>query len=275
MAWVTLLGGPAMDPVRRLRDLPALGLSKQDQFTRFVDSAINIQTGLITLYVRAPDPQMAIDVSQAVLSRTAAQITSLSEDLFRQRLDRARAAVSEAELTLSQAQSDLVQFQITHGEADPQARITGIFDTIRQLQAQAQDLDNQIEAARVAGQAGSFQTTRLTRLMTNLDARIAKQRQTLIDPAAKGPSLNALLLDFNMLTLQVHASEEAVSISRQALAKAADDAALGRSSFQIVVPPGTGTYPAGPNVLASGLVALLLLTGLFSIVKLLVPTRRA
>lgn len=272
---IALLGSDAMDPVRRLRDLPLLRLSKQDQFARFVDASINIQTGLFTLYVRTPDPAQAIAISQTVLDKTAARITGLSEDLFQQRLSRARAAVAEARAALATAQSDLIQFQITTGETNPQARIDSIFATIRGLEAEKQTLANQLQELAAIGGGKPFQKDRLAEMDRGLDLRIAEQRRLLLGPAqAGGKTLNALLLDHEMLVLQVRVSEEALTLARQALGSATDAAALGRSSFQIVVPPKTAENPSAPNVVMSGLVALLALLGLFSVVKLLIPSRK-
>lgn len=271
---IATLSSAAMDPLRRLRDLPALTFSKQDQFTRFVDAAINIQTGLLTLYVRMPDKAQAIAISQTVLDRTAARITGLSEDLFDQRLTRARAAVAEAQAALAAAQTDLIQFQITTGETNPQARIDTVFATIQALEAEKQALANQMQELAAIGGGKPFQKERLAEMAAGLDLRITEQRRLLVDPArAGGKTLNALLLDHEMLVLQVRVSEEALTQTRQALAAATDAAALGRSTFQIVVPPKTSEHASAPNVGMSGLVALIALLGLFSVAKLLLPSR--
>lgn len=271
---IAFLSGPAMDPARRLRDLPLLRLSKQDQFARFVEASINIQTGLFTLYVRTPDPAQAIAISQTVLNKTAARITGLSEDLFQQRLSRARAAVAEAQVALAQAQSDLIQFQITTEETNPQARIDSIFATIRGLEAEKQVVANQLQELAAIGGGKPFQKDRLTEMDSGLDARIAEQRRQLVEPAQTGgKTLNALALDHEMLVLQVRVSEEALTLARQTLSAAADAAALGRSTFQIVVPPKTSEHASAPNVVMSGLVALVALLGLFSVIKLLLPSR--
>ena len=271
---ISELSSTAMDPLRRLRDVALLRLSKQDQFSRFVDASINIQTGLLTLYVRTPDRDQAIAISQTVLDKTAAQITGLSEDLYQQRLDRAHATLAEAQAALSVAQSDLIQFQLTSGEANPQARIDSILAAITSLEAERQDLANQMQELAVVGGGKPFQTERLAEMDKGLDQRIADQRRLLVEPAqAGGRSLNALLLDFEMLVLQVRVSSEALTLTRQALAAASDAAALGRSTFQIVVPPRTAEYPSEPNVVMTSLAVLLGLLGVFSVVKLLLPSR--
>jgi len=209
-----------------------------------------------------------------VLDRTAARITELSEDLFDQRLTRARAAVAEAQAALAQAQTDLIQFQITTGETNPQARIDTVFATIQALDAEKQGLANQMQELAAIGGGKPFQKARLDEMAAGLDLRIAEQRRLLVDPArAGGKTLNALLLDHEMLVLQVRVSEEALTQTRQALAAATDAAALGRSTFQIVVPPKTSEHASAPNVVMSGLVALVALLGLFSVAKLLLPSR--
>jgi capsule polysaccharide export protein KpsE/RkpR len=141
------------------------------------------------------------------------------------------------------------------------------------LEAEKQTLANQLQELAAIGGGKPFQKDRLAEMDRGLDLRIAEQRRLLLGPAQGGKTLNALLLDHEMLVLQVRTSEEALTLARQALASATDAAALGRSTFQIVVPPKTSENAAAPNVVMSGLVALLALLGLFSVVKLLIPSR--
>ena len=270
----TTLSSDQLDPASRLRDISFLQISKHDLFGRFVESAINIQTGLITLYVRMPDPAMSITVSDAVLAKVTTQINSLSDDLFEQGIEQNRVAVQEARTALTRAQADLVKLQISTGEADPAAHIASILAIIQQLEAERQDLLSQAQSADVAGNATTYLSDKLKKLQDLLEIRIEEQRRLLVGGTGSGgTSLNSLLLDHELKVLEVKMAEEALTATRVALSKATDDAARGRSIFQIVVPPRSATYPSQPRVLISTLVTLLILLSLFSVVNLLLPQR--
>ncbi|MGH1330641.1 MAG: hypothetical protein ACRBBK_07150 [Paracoccaceae bacterium] len=269
MGLISRLSSREMDPLRRLRDFPILRISKRDQFSRFVDSSINMQTGLMTLYVRAPAPDQAISISEAVLARTAAQINDLSDALFEQRMAQARASVVEARAGLSQAQRALVARQIASGEVSPQARIEGVYANIQQMESEALALVSMIQQAEVGGQAETYATQRLKEREGLLRQRIEQERRLLVEAQGGAPSLNALLVENELAALQVRIAEETLSTSLAALVQASEAAALGRSSFQIIVPPRTSGRAAAPNPILSALVACFALLSLFAMVKVL------
>ncbi|MFT6605963.1 MAG: capsule polysaccharide export protein KpsE/RkpR [Halocynthiibacter sp.] len=265
---ISRLSSDEMDPVRRLRDFPILRISKRDQFTRFVDSSINIQTGLMTLYVRAPTPDQAILISEAILARTAVQINDLSDALFEQRMAQARSSVDEARVGLSEAQKLLISRQISSGEVSPQARIEGVYANIQQMESEALALVSLIQQAEVGGQAGSYATQRLVERERLLRTRIEQERRLLVEAQEGAQSLNALLVENELAALQVRIAEETLSASLAALAQAGDAAALGRSTFQVIVPPRTSGQPSAPNPIISALVAFFGLLSMFVMIKI-------
>lgn len=267
---ISRLSSSEMDLVRRLRDIPIFRLSKRDQFTRFVDSSINIQTGLMTLYVKAPAPDQAITISEAILAGAAVQINDLSDALFEQRIAQARNSVQEARNGLSEAQKALISSQISSGEVSPQARIEGVYANIQQMEMEALALISQIQQAEVGGQAETYATQRLVERERMLRLRIDQERRLLVEAQGGGQSLNALLVENELAALQVRIAEETLSASLAALAQASDAAALGRSTFQVIVPPRTSGKPAAPNPIVSALVALFGLLSAFVMVKILI-----
>ncbi len=275
MGLVTFLSSDALDPYTRLREVPFLSRTKESGFTNFVFSSIDIQTGLLTLYVRAPDPEMAIEVSEAVLELTVAQINELSENLFKYRTALARQTVFEAEAALTQAQTTLTQLQIDSGEANPTARVEGIYATITKLEGDLADIEGQIQRASVAGQSDDLLTQRLFTLKGNIQGLIDSQRMRLISPPSGGGlSLNQLLLDYELAALQLGFAEETLSTARLALAKASDDAALAQSQLLVVVPPKTSNYATLPNVPKTGFVSFLVFLSALSLYRLMPSARR-
>lgn len=275
MGVVSYFSSDALDPYMRLREVPELSITKEDGFSYFVFSSIDIQTGLLSLYVRAPESDMAVEISNMVLELAAAQINQLSEKLFKFRTALARDAVEEARTALTDAQRALTQLQIDSGEANPTARVEGIYATITKLESDMADIEGQIQRASVAGQSDDLMTQRLFTLKENLQGLINRQRARLISPPASGGrSLNQLLLDYELAALQLRIAEETLTGARLALAKATDDAALSQSQFLIVVPSKTSKFATLPNIPKVGFVAFLIFLSTLSLYRLMPSARK-
>lgn len=259
--FVSTLRSDTIDPVARLRILPGLPFDLHDQFGRFVESTVDVQTGLITLYVRAPDPEQAVAVSDTILALANAQINTLNDELYAQRLRQANDAVARAQSDLTAVQSDLVALQIKSRELDPRERIASIYDTIRRLEEDALALNSDLQKAEIAGRGESFLAQQTAEMEGRLHAQIDAQRQLLVsDGNSGGTSLNAVLMQYEMAELQVRAAEGAVASALAALTEANRDAALSRSLFQVIVPPRTGqaaTLPNAPSIMVAAFAVLM------------------
>ncbi|MFC6589788.1 hypothetical protein ACFQDZ_23360 [Sulfitobacter pacificus] len=268
------LSGSYMDSLRRIRDYKLLPITQTRQLRAFVESSANIQSGLLTVYVRLPDAQQAVDVSKLILERTEQQINGLSMEVFERRVELAQDVVTEAQDELKQAQLEVVQLQIKSGEADPNARIENIYLTIRELSGEAQELTSEIERSRLAANAGRYDLDRLTELRDGLEARIEEQRTLLItEPGGGGQSLNSLLTQYELAALNVNIAEQRLTAALEGLSSARQSAALGQSIFQVVVPPTVAIRPTFPNVPASLLIASVLALAVFGLFRLFAPDR--
>lgn len=271
---VTLLSSDAIDPVQRLKTIPGLSLSKRMQFARFVETSVDVQSGLLTLYVRAPSQALAISISEAALRETEIQVNALGQQVFDERQSLARQALQVAQDQLTKAQAALVALQIQYQEADPRNRIEGVYSTIRDLEAQAQSLHNEIQKAEIAGIGDSAQTQQTAALEQRLREQIEAERARLVAPDGSGAvSLNTLLMQYELANLNVSLARDAVTTSLQIQAETGQAAALNRSLFQVAVPPRTAQtaiYPKSPRLLA--LVLVLCLT-LFAMLRLMRAAR--
>lgn len=266
---ITLLSSKAVDPLRKLRDVPFLRINKRDQLSRFVESSIDIQSGLLTLYVRGLTPEDAQKVSEHILVLMDKQINSLSEELFVERIAQSTKSVDDANDALLEAQANLTRLQINNGEADPKARVEAIYETIRQLQSELEKTRSDIALLKASGASKTYQSQRALELEANLQERIAAQRQVLFESSAGRAPLNSLLLDHELATLQVRIAQETLSAALMDLADARKEAELGRSQFQVVVPPNTSSIPSSPDTFLVFLLTFLTTFALFSFYRLI------
>ncbi len=264
-----------IDPLRRMRDISILNMSKQMQLRRFIDSRVDIQTGLLTIHVRDPDPSMAIDVANRILLLAQAQLNALNTSVFDQQVSLAQSAVDAAKADLIDAQALLLNSQIDSGEVDPRLSVAGVYDTIRQLEAEALALQSEVQKAQIAGRGESFLAQQTQELQNRTREAIELQRQKLVSDQAGSPSLNSVLMDFDRASLQVRIAEDALATAFAGLVQATNAAAQNQSLFQVVVPPRAGSTPASPNTLpVLGLLALLF-GALFAFVRIVQVGRTA
>lgn len=268
---ITLLSGEAIDPLRRLQNITGLSIDKRDQFARFVDSSVNVQTGLITLYVRTPDQDGAVATSEQILALVAEQVNALNSDVMSQRLALADQTVVAAQDDLTRAQSEVINLQIESGEANPSARIASVYETISQLEGEVLALSSEINRAEVAGQGESFQNQRAIGLRDRLADQIDAERAVLV--SGEG-SLNAQLQQHHLASLRVDIAEKALTSSLASQAEAHHAAALTASLFQVVVPPRTSKQPMAPNIPGTLLIVSILALAVFALWRVAIGGRQ-
>jgi len=266
----TRFSSDLIDPLHRLRTFSGIPYTKHDQFGRFVDSSVNVQTGLLTIYVRDAQRDRAEATAQAIIAFTAAQINKLNDSILDQRVSTSREAVDVAQSELQDARRDFVLLQIRNGEVDPQRRIASIYDSINAMEAEVMSLNSEISRARFAGAGEGQKALQAIALKDHLEREIALQRAALVTPSANdAPSLNATLMEFELARLRVDLAQQAYSAALASQADAKEAGVLQRSVFQVVVPPRTSeqaTFPKTPTQVA--LVAIVALA-FFAFIRLL------
>lgn len=262
---VTELSGSAIDPVRRLRTIPLLSVSKRMQFDRFVESSVDVQSGLLTLFVRADSHENAILVSEAVLRNAETQVSRLGQMLFDKRQSHATDMRLAAERQVQEAQTALVALQMKYQDVDPKNRVENIYARIKELEDEAYRIDNDIQKAQIAGVGDSRQTEKLIALASHIEGQIDNERAQLVSPDGISPTpLNNMLMEYERASLNLELAREAVRTAIAAQAEANREAALNQSVFQVVVPPSTAQaalYPRIPATLSFTLVVCLALFG--------------
>ncbi len=271
---VETLSGPAIDPVFRLRDVPALNISRDGGFRRFVDASIDVQSGLMTVEVRTADPAQSVEITELVLEETALQINRLNTEIYQERVATAEVTVDKARQSLAFAHADLTKLQLANQEADPRQRIGGVYSRIEALETEADRVEAELARAEIAGQAGSYRAERLVQFQARLQSQIDAQRQRLVGgPESVEAALTAQLMQHERAALEVQIAEEALAEAQRSLSAARADAISNMSVFQIVVPPQSAATPAHPNIPAATFLTLLVALCVFGAFKMFLPHR--
>ncbi|KID12531.1 hypothetical protein [Ponticoccus alexandrii] len=265
--FVTEVSGPALDPLRRLRDIPALSITRHGRFDRYVETSVDVQSGLLTLYVRAPDPDRAVAVSEAVLTSAEAQVARLGQALFDQRRADAALMRESAEAQVREAQARLLTLQMRYQDVDPRQRVENIYARIRGLEEEAYRTRTEVQKAQIAGVGENRQTANLEALALQLDAQIRTEREQLVAPEGTSATpLNTMLAEYDDAALELELAREAVREAIEAEIAANREAALNRSIFQVVVQPDTDDIPAYPRSFGTILTVLIASIGLLAVI---------
>ncbi|MBY6164153.1 hypothetical protein KUV73_24980 [Mameliella alba] len=247
MGLVTKLSGEAIDPLRRLRTIPFFSVSKHSQFDRFVESSVDVQSGLLTLYVRAPSYDEALAVSDAVLRNAEAQVSRLGQTLFDQRQSHATGMRAAAETEVRNAQAALLALQIKYQDVDPKKRVENTYDRIHELELELSNLDKEIQKARISGIGDSKQTEKMIVLAKHIEEQIDAERAKLVSTSGLlSAPLNNIVMEYDRAALDLELAHQAVKTAIAAQVETSREAALNRSVFQVVVPPSaaqSATFP--------------------------------
>lgn len=274
--FITRYSSAQMDPARRLYALPRSGIEQRRQSTRFIDSSIDVQSGLLTLYVRAIDPQEAITTAALVLDRTGAQINALIDEMHAERIALAQATLAKAEQEMAEAQAEIIRLQISGGEVDPQMRVVSLYQTIDDLEQEVRSLQTEVQKAEFSGMSDTLAARQTATLKSNVEAEIAALRERLVAPSGTtGLSLNALVIAFERAQLELGIARDGVAAALAALGEAEKAAALGRSQFQVVVAPQTDPVPRYPQIPGTLALVFIFCLTLFGFWRLISAGRRS
>lgn len=266
---ITRWSSEEIDPILRLRTVPVLGLSKERQIGRFVQSSVDIQTGLLTISVRDPDQLKAEQAAALIIMAIDSRMNGLKNRQFDVQIAQAEASIETARGDLLAAQQQLLALQLQSGEVDPSQRIESIYATLQHLEAEALELEGEAQRAEIAGRGDTLLAGQTRQLVNFTRSEIENRRALLVEGTVDAPSLNKVLLEYDMANLRIRASEKALEIAFDNLAAVSRQAANSQSSLQVIVPPQSSAVPLNtngvPTLLLIGVVSL----SLFAFLRIL------
>lgn len=108
------------------------------------DTNFDSSTGIVTFEVQAFDPQMTLDLANAVLDATVRLVNQISESARRDAVAFATIEVDRAEERLRTAQAAVREFRSTSGSVDPAASAQLDAELSAQLEAQLAEVRSRI-----------------------------------------------------------------------------------------------------------------------------------
>ena len=195
------------DMISRLWQKPT-----QDELTRYwrwaVVPQLNVDTGIISLEVKAYTPEMAQKVTRAVLERSEALVNAMNERARHDAVELAREEVSRAEERIRHAQSAMREFRDAHNLIDPKITAEGLQGLVTGLEAEATSLRTQISEARSYMNDGAPLIKSLKQRLSAVEKQLAEEKLRVAGQGAPQGNLNSLVADYEDLTIEAEFAQK-------------------------------------------------------------------
>lgn len=247
-----------MDPLSRLGE----NGDPYNYYLKRVKVAVDVQEGILRLYVQARTPQDATRFGNGILAAAETHVNDMSRKITNDQMSALTQDVQEAEQQVAESGRSLAAVQARRGEFNPEQSATAVYQLISQLELQQSEAQRQRNSLLDQGLTNSPLLPQLEARMSELKAQIAEQRQRLVNP--NGTSLSTTLSEFQGATARKEIAQarwqSALNTLQQAYLRTLEE----RRYFVVIVGMSVGAVPAVGDLLpiALPILAALLVLGL-------------
>lgn len=249
----------AMDPLTRY-DGP-LG-HNDDPFAYYqkrVKVAVDVQEGILRLYVQARTQEDAVRFGNAILAAAERHVNASSDKIGNDQIEALTRDVQRAERQVATTRQSLASVQARRGELSPEQAATAIYQLVSNLELQLSEAERQRDSLRAEGLTDSPLLPSLDQRVRELRSQIAEQRGRLVNPG--GGALSATLNEYEGAASRKEIAQARWQSALNTLQQAYLDVLQQRRYFVLVVGMSAGTAAAVRDYGAIA-VPLLILIGL-------------
>lgn len=196
----------------------------QDELARYwrwaVVPQLNVDTGIISLEVKAYTPKMAQQVTEAVLARSEALVNAMNERAQKDAVSLAREEVQRAEERVRNAQSAMREFRDAHNLIDPKVTAEGLQGLLTGLEAEATTLRTQISEARSYMKADAPLIKSLTQRLAAVEKQLAEEKLRVAGQNSTQGNLNSLVAAYEDLTIEAEFAQKQLVSAMASLERA-------------------------------------------------------
>ena len=260
-----------MDPLTRLNG--AFGLNREpfDYYQKRVRVSVDVQQGLLRLYVQARTPEDAVRFGNGILAAAEAHVNAFSDKISEDQIASLTRDVQNAEQQVSETRRSVAAIQARRGELSPEQTATAVYQLISQLELQRAEAERERDALLSQGLTESPLLPRLTARVQELNAQIAEQRRRLVNPG--GTSLQRTLNEFEGAQARSEIArarwESTLNVLQQAYLRILEQ----RRYFVLVVGMAVSGSPAVRDIVSIALPILALIALLYAILFIIRRTR--
>jgi capsular polysaccharide transport system permease protein len=256
-----------MDPIQRLQPDASLEAAYK-VFTRHIQIAYDPTEGLIKMEVIAPDPQLAADFSQALISYAEEQVDQLTQRLREDQMKGARESYENAEVEMLEAQRRVVELQERFKVLSSEVEVSLITGQIGQLESQLTADRLSLAQMESNAQPNQARMQPLIRRIATLESEIAALRAKLTEDDGNGMSLAQVQSELLVAQADVQTRQLLLAQSLQALETARLEANRQVRYLSVSVNPVAPDEAAYPRAFENTLVALLIFAGIYLMISM-------
>lgn len=253
-----------MDPLQRLRGPFGVNDNSFDYYRKRVRVAVDVQEGILRLYVQARTQKDAIRFGNALLAAAERHVNEYSEKISSDQISALSRDVQTAEQQVAETRRSLAAVQARRGELSPEATATAVYQLISSLELQLAEAQRERNALLDQGLTNSPLLPRLTARMEELRAQIADQRRRLVNPG--GGSLARTLNEYESASSRKEIAQARWQSTLNTLQQAYLRILEERRYFVIIVNMAVGSDPKVRDLLTIAWPLLLLLAFIYALI---------
>ncbi len=189
-----------------------------------VSPELDVDTGIITLKVRAYSAEMAQKISQAIIKRSELLVNAMNLRARQDAVTIAEQEVQRAEKRVRDAQAAIRSFRDTHNLLDPKATAAGVQSLVAKLEADASALRTQIleTSSYMRESAPLLKSLRQRLAATEKQLEIENQRVAGQNPpkSSESGNLNALVAGYEDVSIEADFAQRQLVSAMSALEQA-------------------------------------------------------
>ncbi|MCV2888614.1 capsule biosynthesis protein [Ruegeria aquimaris] len=258
---------PWIDPIQRLAP-DATNEEAYKIYSRIVKIGYDPTEGVIRMEVAAPDPQVATEFSESLLTYAEERVNNLSGQKREDQMREARQSFEDAQAERRIAQEALVELQQKGALLDPEGVIASLRGRIDQVEVQIQEKELQLAAlldnarpskAKVDGARADI--ARLNDLLDGLNAEM-------LDTSRGENSLARLTVRIQMAQADLATRDMMLQSALQQMETTRMEANRQVRYLTVSVNPVPSEEPSYPRSFENTILAFLLFAGIYLMISL-------
>jgi len=238
---------PEMDPLTRFDSPLGLNNDPYRYYRKRVRVAVDVQEGILRLFVQARTPEDAVRFGNAILASAEAHVNAFSDKISRDQIDALTRDVQDAERQVAESRRSLGAVQARRGDLSPEQTATVIYQLISNLELQRAEAERERNSLLSQGLTNSPLLPGLSARVAELTAQIAAQRRRLVNPG--GTSLQQTANEYETASARKEIAQARWESMLTTLQQASLRVLQQRRYFVLVVGMSVATFPKVRDVL--------------------------
>lgn len=258
---------PAVDPIQRLEP-DATNESAYKIYQRNVRVAYDPTEGIIRMEVIAPDPNVSVEFSRALIGYAEEQVDQLTQRLREDAMKGARDSYAEAEAALLDARQRAVELQERFKVLSSDAEVSLITNQISQLEGQLTADRLSLAQMESNAQPNQARMDPLKRRIATLESEIATLRAKLVEDDESGQSLARVQSELTVAEADAETRQMMLAQSLQAMETARIEANRQARYISLSVAPVAPDEATYPRAFENTVVAMMIFAGIYLILSM-------